>query len=124
MREVLQKHTDREVLETCSRAYYTLSHEDYNIHSRVDIARSQLLDSLVTVFTHSTEDLLHETGEPDEDTLYTVTTSLKRISALYNAHDLTKWELFDHCYRLVERGFESGEIPEQVQRPSKLGETS
>ncbi|XP_067879961.1 cohesin subunit SA-1-like isoform X2 [Heterodontus francisci] len=114
IRDIVEKHTEMDVLEACSRAYYTLCNEDYTIHNRVDIARSQIVDTLVAVFTHSVEELLHEVGETDEDNLYTVATSLKRITALYNAHDLTRWELFDNCCSVLHRGTETGEIPEQI----------
>ncbi|XP_072908145.1 cohesin subunit SA-1-like isoform X1 [Hemitrygon akajei] len=114
IRDIVQKHTEMEVLEACSRAYYTLCNEDYTIRNRVDIARSQIIDTLVGIFTHSAEDLLHEVGEADEDNLYTVATSLKRIAVLYNAHDLSKWELFDNCCRILERGIDTGEIPDQI----------
>ncbi|XP_078392396.1 cohesin subunit SA-1-like [Cetorhinus maximus] len=114
IRDIVEKHTEMDVLEACSRAYYTLCNEDYTIRNRVDIARSQIVDTLVEIFTHSVEELLHEVGETDEDNLYTVATSLKRITALYNAHDLTRWELFDNCCRVLERGIDTGEIPEQI----------
>ncbi|XP_051900460.1 cohesin subunit SA-2-like isoform X2 [Pristis pectinata] len=114
IRDIVEKHTEVEVLEACSRAYYTLCNEDYTIRNRVDIARSQIIDTLVGIFTHSAEDMLHEVGEADEDNLYTVATSLKRIATLYNAHDLSKWELFDNCCRILERGIDTGEIPEQI----------
>ncbi|XP_069775856.1 cohesin subunit SA-2-like isoform X2 [Narcine bancroftii] len=114
IRDIVEKHTEMEVLEACSRAYYMLCNEDYTIHNRVDIARSQIIDTLVGIFTDSVEDLLHEVGETDEDNLYTVATSLKRIAVLYNAHDLSRWELFDNCCQILERGIDTGEIPEQI----------
>ncbi|XP_038642815.1 cohesin subunit SA-2-like isoform X2 [Scyliorhinus canicula] len=114
IRDIVEKHTEKDVLEACSRAYYTLCNEDYTIRNRVDIARSQIVDTLVEIFTQSVEELLHEVGETDEDNLYTVATSLKRITALYNAHDLTRWDLFDSCCRVLERGIDTGEIPEQI----------
>ncbi|XP_032870593.1 cohesin subunit SA-2-like isoform X1 [Amblyraja radiata] len=114
IRDIVEKHTGMEVLEACSRAYYILCNEEYTIRSRVDIARSQIIDTLVGIFTHSAEDLLHEVGETDEDNLYTVASSLKRIAALYNAHDLSRWELFDNCYRILERGIDMGDLSEQI----------
>ncbi|XP_078284314.1 cohesin subunit SA-1 [Rhinoraja longicauda] len=114
IRDVVEKHTGMEVLEACSRAYYTLCNEDYTIRNRVDIARSQIIDTLVGIFTHSAEDLLHEVGETDEDNLYTVASSLKRIAVLYNAHDLSRWELFDNCCRILERGIDVGDLSEQI----------
>lgn len=60
--EVVDKHTDTEVLEACSTTYHYLSNEEFTIFNRVDIARSQLLDELVDKFAGLVEDFLREVG--------------------------------------------------------------
>lgn len=35
-----------------------------------------------------------------------------------SAHDLTRWDLFGNCYRLLKTGIEQGSMPEQVRRGS------
>lgn len=57
---VVEKHTETEVLEACSKTYSILCSEEYTIMNRVDIARSQLIDELSDRFSHSVEDLLQE----------------------------------------------------------------
>ena len=32
----------------------------------------------------------------------------------HSAHDLTRWDLFGHCYRLLKAGIEQGSMPEQI----------
>ena len=66
MRYVVEKHTEPEVLEACSRTYSILCSEDHTIMNRVDIARSQLIDELADRFNHSVEDLLQEVGGVEE----------------------------------------------------------
>lgn len=34
--------------------------------------------------------------------------------SFFSAHDLTKWDLFSNCYRLLRTGIEHGAMPEQV----------
>uniref|UniRef100_A0A8C3U3F4 Cohesin subunit SA n=1 Tax=Catharus ustulatus TaxID=91951 RepID=A0A8C3U3F4_CATUS len=85
---VVEKHVESDVLEACSKTYSILCSEEYTIQNRVDIAHSQLIDEFVDRFNHSVEDLL--------------------------AHDLTKWDLFSNCYRLLRTGIEHGAMPEQV----------
>uniref|UniRef100_A0AAY4EWZ2 SCD domain-containing protein n=1 Tax=Denticeps clupeoides TaxID=299321 RepID=A0AAY4EWZ2_9TELE len=114
MRFVVEKHTDTDVLEACSRTYSILCSEEYTIMNRVDIARSQLIDELSDRFGHSVEDLLQEGDEADDDDIYNVLSSLKRLTAFHNAHDLTKWDLFGSCYRLLKMGIEQGSMPEQI----------
>lgn len=33
---------------------------------------------------------------------------------LLSAHDLTRWDLFGNCYRLLKAGIEQGSMPEQI----------
>lgn len=107
--EVVDKHTDTEVLEACSTTYCYLCNEEFTIFNRVDIARSQLLDELVDKFSRLVEDFLQEVcvrrylflgrcvserlsfdkspvfqgEEPDEDDAYQVLSTLKKISAFH-----------------------------------------
>uniref|UniRef100_A0A3B4YZD0 Cohesin subunit SA n=1 Tax=Stegastes partitus TaxID=144197 RepID=A0A3B4YZD0_9TELE len=112
--EVVDKHTDIEVLEACSTTYHYLCNEEFTIFNRVDIARSQLLDELVDKFNRLLEDFLQEGEEPDEDDAYQVLSTLKKISAFHNAHDLCKWDLFTSNYRLLNTGLQNGDMPEQI----------
>uniref|UniRef100_A0A8C9U8Z0 Cohesin subunit SA n=1 Tax=Scleropages formosus TaxID=113540 RepID=A0A8C9U8Z0_SCLFO len=111
---VVEKHTETEVLEACSKTYSILCSEEYTIMNRVDIARSQLIDEMVDRFNHSVEDLLQEGEEADDDDIYNVLSTLKRLTAFHNAHDLTRWDLFGNCYRLLKTGIEQGTMPEQI----------
>uniref|UniRef100_A0A8C1FUC8 Cohesin subunit SA n=1 Tax=Cyprinus carpio carpio TaxID=630221 RepID=A0A8C1FUC8_CYPCA len=114
IRVVVDKHTEMEVLEACSKTYSILCSEEYTIMNRVDIARSQLIDELMDRFAHSVEDLLQEGDEADDDDIYNVLSTLKKLTAFHNAHDLTKWDLFKNCYRLLKMGIEQGSMPEQI----------
>uniref|UniRef100_A0A669BXC8 Cohesin subunit SA n=1 Tax=Oreochromis niloticus TaxID=8128 RepID=A0A669BXC8_ORENI len=112
--EVVDKHTDTEVLEACSTTCHYLCNEEFTIFNRVDIARSQLLDELVDKFNRLLEDFLQEGEEPDEDDAYQVLSTLKKITTFHNAHDLTKWDLFTSNYRLLNTGLQNGDMPEQI----------
>uniref|UniRef100_A0A8C9TJQ2 Cohesin subunit SA n=1 Tax=Scleropages formosus TaxID=113540 RepID=A0A8C9TJQ2_SCLFO len=83
IKEVVEKHTDTEVLEACSKTYHALCNEEFTIFNRVDIARSHLLDELVDKFNRLLEDFLQEGEEPDEDDAYQVLSTLKRITAFH-----------------------------------------
>ncbi|XP_046705064.1 cohesin subunit SA-2 isoform X2 [Silurus meridionalis] len=114
IREIVEKHTDTDVLEACSKTYHSLCNEEFTIFNRVDIARSQLLDELVDKFNKLLEDFLQEGEDPDEDDAYQVLSTLKRITAFHNAHDLSKWDLFTSNYKLLNTGIENGDMPEQI----------
>uniref|UniRef100_A0A4W4GB39 Cohesin subunit SA n=1 Tax=Electrophorus electricus TaxID=8005 RepID=A0A4W4GB39_ELEEL len=114
IKEIVEKHTDTDVLEACSKTCHALCNEEFTIFNRVDIARSQLLDELVDKFNRLLEDFLQEGEEPDEDDAYQVLSTLKRITAFHNAHDLSKWDLFTSNYKLLNTGIENGDMPEQI----------
>uniref|UniRef100_A0A669E5G7 Cohesin subunit SA n=1 Tax=Oreochromis niloticus TaxID=8128 RepID=A0A669E5G7_ORENI len=102
IRLVVEKHIETDVLEACSKTYSILCSEEYTIMNRVDIARSQLIDEMTDRFAHSVEELLQEVS----------------VCALlvfcFSAHDLTRWDLFGNCYRLLKAGIEQGSMPEQI----------
>uniref|UniRef100_A0AAQ4Q956 Cohesin subunit SA n=1 Tax=Gasterosteus aculeatus aculeatus TaxID=481459 RepID=A0AAQ4Q956_GASAC len=114
IRLVVEKHIEVDVLEACSKTYSILCSEEYTIMNRVDIARSQLIDEMTDRFAHSVEELLQEAEEADDDDIYNVLSTLKRLTAFHNAHDLTRWDLFGNCYRLLKAGIEQGSMPEQI----------
>uniref|UniRef100_A0A8C7MF00 Cohesin subunit SA n=1 Tax=Oncorhynchus kisutch TaxID=8019 RepID=A0A8C7MF00_ONCKI len=120
IREVVEKHTETDVLEACSMTYHALCNEEFTIFNRVDIARSQLLDELVDKISQPSY-LLFQGEEPDEDDAYQVLSTLKRITAfhkfcvsLFSAHDLSKWDLFTSNYKLLNTGLQNGDMPEQI----------
>ncbi|XP_061750131.1 cohesin subunit SA-1a [Nerophis ophidion] len=114
IRHVVEKHIETDVLEACSKTYSILCSEEYTIMNRVDISRSQLIDEMTDRFAHSVEELLQEAEEADDDDIYNVLSTLKRLTAFHNAHDLTRWDLFGNCYRLLKAGIELGSMPEQI----------
>uniref|UniRef100_A0A8C2U4Z7 Cohesin subunit SA n=1 Tax=Coturnix japonica TaxID=93934 RepID=A0A8C2U4Z7_COTJA len=106
---VVEKHVESDVLEACSKTYSILCSEEYTIQNRVDIAHSQLIDEFVDRFNHSVEDLLQEVCFLEMNLV-----RLPKIRCDRLAHDLTKWDLFSNCYRLLRTGIEHGAMPEQV----------
>ncbi|XP_042829842.1 cohesin subunit SA-2 isoform X4 [Panthera tigris] len=70
IRNIVEKHTDTDVLEACSKTYHALCNEEFTIFNRVDISRSQLIDELADKFNRLLEDFLQEGEEPDEDDAY------------------------------------------------------
>ncbi|XP_016143815.1 cohesin subunit SA-2-like [Sinocyclocheilus grahami] len=114
VRDVVEKHTDTDVLEACSMTFHALCNEEFTIYNRVDIVRSQMIDEQIDKFHRLLEDVLQEGEEPDEDDAYHVLSTLKRITAFHNAHDLTKWDLFTCNYKLLNSGLQNGDMPEQV----------
>ncbi|XP_013364942.1 PREDICTED: cohesin subunit SA-3 isoform X2 [Chinchilla lanigera] len=117
LQDVVVKHTEPPVLEAGAQALYLLCKPEFTFFTRVDFARSQLVDLLTDRFQQELEELL-QSSFIDEDEAYSLAATLKRLSAFYNAHDLTRWELYDPCYRLLRKAVDTGEVPHQVILPA------
>ncbi|XP_074081395.1 cohesin subunit SA-3 isoform X1 [Macrotis lagotis] len=117
LQEVVVKHTEPVVLEAGARALYLLCDPEFTFFSRVDFARSQLIDLLTDRFQQELEELL-QGSFLDEDEVYNMAATLKRLSAFHNAHDLTRWELYEPCCRLLQKAVDTGDVPRQIILPA------
>ncbi|XP_060223935.1 cohesin subunit SA-3 [Meriones unguiculatus] len=117
LQEVVVKHVEPEVLEAAAHALYLLCKPEFTFFSKVDFARSQLVDLLTDRFQQELDDLM-QSPFLDEDEVYSLTATLKRLSAFYNAHDLTRWEISEPCSQLLQKAVDTGEIPHQVILPA------
>ncbi|EGW05047.1 Cohesin subunit SA-3 [Cricetulus griseus] len=113
LQEVVVKHVEPEVLEAAAQGLYLLCKPEFTFFSRVDFARSQLVDLLTDRFQQELDDLM-QSSFLDEDEVYSLTATLKRLSAFYNAHDLTRWEISEPCCRLLQKAVDTGEVPHQA----------
>ncbi|XP_034525777.1 cohesin subunit SA-3 isoform X3 [Ailuropoda melanoleuca] len=117
LQEVVVKHAEPAVLEAGAHALYLLCSPEFTFFGRVDFARSQLVDLLTDRFQQELEELL-QSSFLDEDEVYSLAATLKRLSAFYNAHDLSRWELYEPCYQLLRKAVDTGEVPHQVILPA------
>ncbi|MEQ2165948.1 Cohesin subunit SA-1, partial [Goodea atripinnis] len=124
IRLVVEKHIETDVLEACSKTYSILCSEEYTIMNRVDIARSQLIDEMgkklmtmtSTMFCLLLSDSqlsINITANPIKVTMIFLL-EIRFLCFLFSAHDLTRWDLFGNCYRLLKAGIEQGSMPEQI----------
>uniref|UniRef100_A0A8C0YZN1 Cohesin subunit SA n=1 Tax=Canis lupus familiaris TaxID=9615 RepID=A0A8C0YZN1_CANLF len=93
LQEVVVKHAEPAVLEAGAHALYLLCNPEFTFFSRVDFARSQLMDLLTDRFQQELEELL-QSSFLDED------------------------ELYEPCCRLLQKAVDTGEVPHQVILPA------
>ncbi|KAF6127473.1 stromal antigen 3 [Phyllostomus discolor] len=116
-RTVSGKERRRSPLAQRTFFHLLLCNPEFTFFSRVDFTRSQLVDLLTDRFQQELEELL-QSSFLDEDEVYSLAATLKRLSAFYNAHDLTRWELYEPCYRLIRKAVDTGQVPHQVILPA------
>lgn len=112
---IMAIHTDREVLETCSKTLEYLCTESA-IFTRCDVARSNIVDQCVNKYKEAIDDwrnLIEGEETPDEDEIYNVVISLKKVAILYSCHNLNQWNLFESLFKDVEEQ-QMGVLPEKA----------
>ncbi|KAM6417865.1 cohesin subunit SA-2-like isoform 2-T2 [Pluvialis apricaria] len=120
VKDIVTKHSDISVLEASSRTYYVLCSEEIAIYSQVDHARTQLIDELMGQLNQLLDDFWQrEEGFcTDAREISRMHSALRRVAAFHNAHDLTKWNLYDKTLRLLVFEMEHGSLPVLMILPS------
>ncbi|KFP04214.1 Cohesin subunit SA-2, partial [Calypte anna] len=113
VKDIVARHSDISVLEASSRTYYILCSEEIAIYNQVDRAQTQLIDELMGQlnqlldgFWKKEEGFCTDAGE-----ISRIHSALRRVAAFHNAHDLTKWNLYDKTVRLLLFEVEHGSLP-------------
>ncbi|XP_071950467.1 cohesin subunit SA-2-like isoform X2 [Antedon mediterranea] len=117
MRDIVEKHTETEVLDACSKTYESLLCDQYNTTPKVEVARTTLFDSLAERLTRSYESF-EATDEPHDNVIYALSSSLKRITTFYSCHDLTGWNLYEMIFLLIKQAPKRGDVPEDIYASS------
>ncbi|KAM3836896.1 cohesin subunit SA-2-like isoform 3-T3 [Vipera latastei] len=117
---IVMIHSNTNILETCSKVYSILSRGELTIHNQVAFARAELvnewvekLNQLLGIFWHKEDGVSAE-----EEGIQDLTCTLRQIAAFHNAHDLTKWNLYDKMYKLLVSELEQRPLPVQIILPS------
>ncbi|CAH0773701.1 unnamed protein product [Bemisia tabaci] len=103
MNGIAEKHQDKDVLETCAKTLELLCSEDNAIiYTRCDVKRSTLIDTLVNKYREAMDDwnsLIEGAETPDDDEIYAVINSLKKVSIFYSCHNLGGWNIWPSIYK-------------------------
>ncbi|KAM4754593.1 LOW QUALITY PROTEIN: cohesin subunit SA-3-like [Cyanocitta cristata] len=118
IQELFGKHSEPfPVLSAASGALRALSEPQLSLPGLGAIARSRLGDALGQRCQLQVTELL-QAEAPDEEDVYGLAATLRRLSALFRDHDLTPWGLYEPCSRLLRRAADTGEVPAQVTIPA------
>ncbi|XP_061482984.1 cohesin subunit SA-2-like isoform X2 [Rhineura floridana] len=120
VKTIVSKHSDADVLEACSRIYYILCSEELSVHKKVGLARTELVDELVEELKELLDTFWDE-GEglyAEEEGIHHICSMLRRITAFHNAHDLTRWNLYDMMSKLLGFEVEHSPLPVQILLPA------
>ncbi|XP_063248531.1 cohesin subunit SA-2-like isoform X2 [Prinia subflava] len=94
IKDIVAKHSDMSVLEASSRTYNVLCREEIAIYSQEG-------------------GFCTDAGEISQ-----MHSTLRRVAAFHNAHDLTKWNLYDKTLRFLVFEMEHGSLPVLILLPA------
>ncbi|XP_048348678.1 cohesin subunit SA-2-like isoform X1 [Sphaerodactylus townsendi] len=120
VKAIVMDHCDMDVLEACSRLYCIFCSEELPTHNKVVVARTELADELVDKLNQLLDTFLKE-GEglcAEEEGINCIYTTLRRITVFHNAHDLSKWNLYDKMSELLVFEVEHSCLPAQIILPA------
>jgi cohesin complex subunit SA-1/2 len=129
LHEVVDKHSDKDVLETTAVTLEKLCDDQQHIYNRCDIGRSKLLDMVTNRYKEALDEytnLLTGNETPDEDETFALVSSLKKVSTFYNCHDMSQLDIWDGLFKsLVEARDAVGEgqqlpLPEEAVKHCML----
>ncbi|XP_021402353.2 cohesin subunit SA-2 isoform X1 [Lonchura striata] len=120
IKDIVAKHSDMSVLEASSRTYYILCREEIAIYSQVDCARTQMIDELMKQLNQLLDCFWQKEGGfcTDAGEISQMHSTLRRVAAFHNAHDLTKWNLYDKTLRFLVFETEHGRLPVLIILPA------
>ncbi|KAL5476327.1 hypothetical protein EMCRGX_G026256 [Ephydatia muelleri] len=101
LKELMMKHTDPGVLDECALTYQCLSQEQFSLHSTTDVALSQLVDDLVQNMKQYVSACKDDSLEDNED-LFGLAVTLRRLVALYSVIDLSRWKFTDDLILVLD----------------------
>jgi len=104
MQNVVERHAETEVLENNAKTLEILCTEDHAIYSRCDVIRSTLIDKLVNKLKEVLDDhtsLIQGNEEPDEDEIFALVSSLKKVAIFWSCHNLGPWNLWDPLFNAI-----------------------
>ncbi|NXB99018.1 STAG2 protein, partial [Orthonyx spaldingii] len=120
IKDIVAKHSDISVLEASSRTYYILCSEEITIYSQVDCARTQMIDELIEQLNQLLDCFWQKEGGfcTDAGEISRMHCTLRRVAAFHNAHDLSKWHLYDKTLRFLVFETEHGSLPVLIILPA------
>lgn len=113
MNDIVDIHSDTEVLEACAKSYEYLYDEDYSFSRNVWLSKSSLIDMLVSKYKETSENFaLNPNSQPDNELASLI---IKKLSVFYSSHDLTGWSIWTDLFDRWIRPVAQDNIPVPVQ---------
>ncbi|XP_044583822.1 cohesin subunit SA-2 isoform X2 [Cotesia glomerata] len=102
---IVEKTHDNDVLDTAAKTLEHMCVEGNAIFTKCDISRSTLIDTIVNRYNEVIDDyrnLIEGAEIPNEDEIFDVVHSLKKIAIFYSCHNMNGKKIWNSLYRDIE----------------------
>ncbi|EEB15722.1 Cohesin subunit SA-1, putative [Pediculus humanus corporis] len=125
--KIIEKHEDTDVLETAAKTLEKLCYESHVNYTKCQTSRCTMIESIVTKYKEAIDEwnslIAAHDDVPNDDEIFNIESSLKKIEIFYSCHDLGKWELWDMLYKdVVDCSKNEMKLPERAMK-SCIGAT-
>lgn len=106
IQEIVDKHSEKSVLEACAITLDKVCNDKFAIFSRCDVARSRLLDMVSNNYKEAMDEymnLLIGKEEPNEDEMFKLVSSFKKVEVFSNCHNMNTWSIWENMFDVVIR---------------------
>merc|ERR1719414_2769538 len=127
IQEIVEKHSEKEVLEACAKTLERLCDDSHAIFTRCGIARSRLLDIISNHFKEANDEyvnILLGKEDPDEDEMFNLVSSLKKVEWFSNAHSMSQCKIWESMFDLLTKYKESIANSEELKIPVEAVKSS
>lgn len=111
VKDIVEQHTELEVLETAAKTLEIICCDDARKSSRTEVALMNVLESLwdkaFDGITYYERNVLQDGAEADEDDLYNINMSLRKISVFSGCHSFDKWDVWEKLFRIIRTTVEN-----------------
>jgi len=115
---ILLKHGDDKLLDVCSTTLQYLTDNDLIIQQTAELSRHRVIDQIIEKFQSTlAAGSPMETEEEGDSEYCSSVMNLRRIAALYKAHDLRGWGLQKDLNGIIEQGANNS-VDDEVLRLS------
>jgi cohesin complex subunit SA-1/2 len=103
--DIVNRSHNSEVLDTAAKTLEYMCVPGSAIFRKCDVARSTLIDTIVIKYTDVITEfryMIDGNDQPNEDDIFGVVESLKKVAIFYSCHDMNTCEIWDSLFKDIK----------------------
>ncbi|CAB4059132.1 STAG1_2 [Lepeophtheirus salmonis] len=101
LKELVEKHYKKEVLEATAVTLHHLCDEQYAIFTKCSVHRSTILEMVATGYKYAIDEymnLIAVNDEPNDDDRFHLVSSLRKVESFYSCHNMSQYNIWESMF--------------------------